>query len=197
MVGVDRDCLRLAERVNDCKAALREVCAPLQRVRRRVPVKGGGTESIPVVRAMLRSIQRSEVNLLAAYRRLPILGAPPQSIAYTRAKTRAVYRKTIAEIGDLLQTNDSPAAIRDRARLAGLRADAVARLEAGGQHIDVDGDEITVETVSGKPDTMPPPGFIVPPELLEVHKHVPQIIGPHILTGPVAVDGALPIKLDF
>ena len=81
VVGVDRDCLRLAERVNECKAALREVCAPLQRVRRRVPVKGGGTESIPVVRAMLRSIQRSEVNLLAAYRRLPILGAPPQSIA--------------------------------------------------------------------------------------------------------------------
>ena len=122
VVGVDRDCLRLAERVNECKAALREVCAPLQRVRRRVPVKGGGTESIPVVRAMLRSIQRSEVNLLAAYRRLPILGAQPQSIAYTRAKTRAVYRKTIGEIGDLLQTNDSPAAIRDRARLAGLRA---------------------------------------------------------------------------
>lgn len=54
------------------------------------------------------------------------------------------------------------------------------------------GDEITIETISGKPDTMPPAGFIVPPELLEVHKHVPQIIGPHILTGPVAVAGAMP-----
>ena len=54
------------------------------------------------------------------------------------------------------------------------------------------GDTITVETISGKQDTMPPPGFIVPPELLEVHQHVPQIIGPHILTGPVAVAGAMP-----
>lgn len=53
-------------------------------------------------------------------------------------------------------------------------------------------DVITIETVSGKQDTMPPPGFIVPPELLEVHSHVPQIIGPHILTGPVAVEGAVP-----
>ncbi len=54
------------------------------------------------------------------------------------------------------------------------------------------GDEITIETISGKPDTMPPAGFIVPPELLDVHKHLPQIIGPHILTGPVAVAGAMP-----
>ena len=54
------------------------------------------------------------------------------------------------------------------------------------------GDEITIETISGKQDTMPPKGFIVPPELLEVHAKTPQIIGPHILTGPVAVAGAMP-----
>ncbi len=54
------------------------------------------------------------------------------------------------------------------------------------------GDEITIETISGKQDTMPPAGFIVPPELLEVHAKTPQIIGPHILTGPVAVAGAMP-----
>ncbi len=54
------------------------------------------------------------------------------------------------------------------------------------------GDEITIETVSGKPDTMPPAGFIVPPELIDIHKRLPQIIGPHILTGPVAVQGAMP-----
>lgn len=54
------------------------------------------------------------------------------------------------------------------------------------------GDEITIETISGKQDTMPPPGFIVPPELIDVHARLPQIIGPHILTGPVAVAGAMP-----
>ncbi len=122
VIGVDRTALKLAERVNELKAEFRELCAPLQRIRRRVPLKEGGTEAIPVVRAILRSIQRSDLNLLAAYRKLPILGAVPQSIAYTRARTRAVYRKTIEQIGDLLQSNDSPAAIRDRARLSTLRA---------------------------------------------------------------------------
>ena len=54
------------------------------------------------------------------------------------------------------------------------------------------GDEITIETVSGRPDTMPPPDFIVPPELLDIHARLPPIIGPHILTGPVAVASAMP-----
>jgi len=54
------------------------------------------------------------------------------------------------------------------------------------------GEEITIESVSGTPETLPPAGFIVPPELLEIHKRLPRIIGPHILTGPVAVTGAVP-----
>jgi len=122
VVGVPRHVVRLAERVNALKSELRTLCAPLQRVRRRVPRKEGGTEAIPVVRAILRSIQRSDLNLLAAYRKIPILGAMPVSISYTRARTRAVYRKRVEEIGDMLQQNDSPAAIRDRERLRGLRA---------------------------------------------------------------------------
>ncbi len=121
-IGVDRDCLRLAERINTLKTELREECAPLQRIRRRVPLKSGGTEAIPVVRAILRSIQRSDLNLLAAYRKIPVLGATPVSITYTRARTRAVYRKTIADIGNLLQQSDAPAAIRDRSKLGELRA---------------------------------------------------------------------------
>lgn len=120
--AVDRPILKLAEHINALKAELRAVCAPLQRIRRRVPRKEGGTEAIPVVRAILRSIQRSDLNLLAAYRKIPILGAQPASIAYTRARTRAVYRKSVAQIGDLLQASDAPAALRDRARLAELRA---------------------------------------------------------------------------
>ena len=120
--AVDRPVLKQAEEINQIKAELKTLCAPLQRIRRRVPRKEGGTEAIPVVRAILRSIQRSDLNLLAAYRKIPILGAQPVSIAYTRARTRAVYRKTVAQIGDLLQQSDAPAAIRDRARLAELRA---------------------------------------------------------------------------
>lgn len=34
---------------------------------------------------ILRNIQRSDLNLLAAYRKIPILGAAPTTITYTRA----------------------------------------------------------------------------------------------------------------
>ena len=54
------------------------------------------------------------------------------------------------------------------------------------------GAEITIDSVSGPPETLPPAGFIVPPELLEIHAKTPRIIGPHMLTGPVAVAGAMP-----
>jgi acetamidase/formamidase len=54
------------------------------------------------------------------------------------------------------------------------------------------GDEITIESVSGPPETLPKGDFIIPPELLDIHARLPRIIGPHILTGPVAVDGAVP-----
>lgn len=54
------------------------------------------------------------------------------------------------------------------------------------------GDEVTINTVSGGPNVLPGPGFDVPPELLEIHAAgVPTVPG-HILTGPVAVEGAMP-----
>lgn len=54
------------------------------------------------------------------------------------------------------------------------------------------GDEVTINTVSGGPNVLPGPGFDVPPELLELHAAgVPTVPG-HILTGPVAVEGAMP-----
>jgi hypothetical protein len=36
-------------------------------------------KAIPVIRVILRNIQRSDLNLLAAYRKIPILGAPPMT----------------------------------------------------------------------------------------------------------------------
>lgn len=54
------------------------------------------------------------------------------------------------------------------------------------------GDEVTIDTVSGGPNALPGAGFHVPPELLEIHAAgLPGMPG-HILTGPVAVDGAVP-----
>ena len=52
------------------------------------------------------------------------------------------------------------------------------------------GDEVVMRSVSGTPMNLPPEGFDIPPELREIHAGgVPAVPG-HILTGPVAVEGA-------
>jgi hypothetical protein len=122
VVGVNAELLALAERVNAAKAHFKAVAAPLQRIRTRVPVKGedGPTRAIPVLRVILRSLQRSDLNVHAAYRKIPILGAAPCLIAYTHARTRAVYRKSVEELATTLMSYEGPEAARDRARLAAL-----------------------------------------------------------------------------
>ena len=57
------------------------------------------------------------------------------------------------------------------------------------------GDTVTIDTVSGQPFLKPKPdeGYFIPPELNEIHdKATERGPGPHILTGPVAVEGAKP-----
>lgn len=121
-IGIRAETLRLAEAVNAAKSEFKAICAPLYRMRTRIPVKGEAspTRAIPVIRVILRSIQRSDVNLLAAYRKIPILAATPATITFTRATTRAVYRKTIEDIETLLLNREGPKAMADRARLAAL-----------------------------------------------------------------------------
>src|SRR4030088_1546145 len=53
------------------------------------------------------------------------------------------------------------------------------------------GDEVTIDTISGGPDVVPDRSkFHVPPELADVHAQNERMVPGHILTGPVAVDGA-------
>lgn len=54
------------------------------------------------------------------------------------------------------------------------------------------GDRVTVDTVSGGPASLPGPGYHVPPELLQIHEKSPRRLPGHILTGPIAVRGAMP-----
>ena len=56
------------------------------------------------------------------------------------------------------------------------------------------GDSVTIECVSGAPDAMPPPelGLAVPAALLAIQQACQPSVGPHILTGPVAIAGAEP-----
>ena len=55
------------------------------------------------------------------------------------------------------------------------------------------GDTVVLECVSGGPDAMPPAssGLAIPPALSAIHAAVPRGPG-HIITGPVAVEGAMP-----
>jgi hypothetical protein len=122
VLGVAAELVEEANRLNAAKAQFRSVAAPLQRIRTRVPVSGseGPTRAIPVLRAILRSLQRSDLNVHAAYRKVPVLPVPPRLVAYTRARTRAVYRKSVADIHTLLMNLEGPTASADRARLASL-----------------------------------------------------------------------------
>jgi len=55
------------------------------------------------------------------------------------------------------------------------------------------GDRVTVDTVSGARNLLPKSGFHIPPELPEIHAANPGYpLGPHILTGPIALEGAKP-----
>ncbi|WP_424629930.1 acetamidase/formamidase family protein [Bradyrhizobium sp. SYSU BS000235] len=55
------------------------------------------------------------------------------------------------------------------------------------------GDEVTVDTVSGGPDMLPDKTkFFIPPEMHEIHEKNERMLPGHILTGPIAVEGAEP-----
>jgi acetamidase/formamidase len=54
------------------------------------------------------------------------------------------------------------------------------------------GDCVTIDTLNGPPSLVPDRSvFHVPPEMDEVHRHL-RSEGPHILTGPIHVEGARP-----
>lgn len=122
VVGVSAEVRLTAEAVNRAKAALKSKFVPLQRQQVRVAQKGpdGTNEKIPVLRAVLRQMQRSNLNIHAAYRKIPLLGAAPERISFTRARTRSVYRKSIEDIQTILMNQDGPYASADRARLETL-----------------------------------------------------------------------------
>ncbi len=56
------------------------------------------------------------------------------------------------------------------------------------------GDTVTIDTVTGPPEMQPAPGsgLNVLPEIAEIHARAPKQLPGHILTGPVAVEGAEP-----
>jgi acetamidase/formamidase len=54
------------------------------------------------------------------------------------------------------------------------------------------GERVTISSASGTPELMPAAPLKAPPALLAIHQKVTPKLGPHLLTGPVAVRGAQP-----
>lgn len=55
------------------------------------------------------------------------------------------------------------------------------------------GDEVTIDSISGGPQQLPDAKrFHIPPEMHDVHANSERSLPGHILTGPVAIDGAQP-----
>jgi acetamidase/formamidase len=56
------------------------------------------------------------------------------------------------------------------------------------------GDTVEVQCVSGRQSVMPPPGspFTIPPELSAIMQANPGMAAGHIVTGPIAIAGAMP-----
>jgi hypothetical protein len=85
LIGAQSEIVKRAQAVNAAKATLKALFAPLQRVRIRVPVKGSHTKAIPAPRVILRSIQRSDLNVNAADReRLTALDLSHTHLALAR-----------------------------------------------------------------------------------------------------------------
>jgi hypothetical protein len=125
VVGAPATVVSRANDVNAAKARLRDACVGVQNQRVRVPVKDGQggrvVKSLPLVRVLLRELQASDLNLLAAYRKIPVLTGRPDRVAYVRAQTRSVYRKSRADIAAMLdRLGERPGVDADRARLARL-----------------------------------------------------------------------------
>jgi hypothetical protein len=70
VLGVNADIIKRAQAVNTAKAKFKSLCTPRQGIRIRIPAKGERTptKAIPAIRVILRNIQRSDLNLLAADR---------------------------------------------------------------------------------------------------------------------------------
>lgn len=124
VVGTSRDVIAMAERVNEAKARLRAICSAMHGVKVRLPTSAdahASTELVPLTRAILRSIQRSDLNLTAAYRRVPILELRPTVVAFTQAYTRKVERRERSVLLDQLLQSNKPGAERDCTRLRACR----------------------------------------------------------------------------
>ena len=125
-VGVPRRLIHQAKRINRAKDELREAIAPVANRRIRIPGKDATGKRTVLVRELttviLRQIQSSSINLLAAYRELPIVDEPVDELRFMLTRTRSVPRQTVQWLRGKLGADPSPLATADLERLASLDA---------------------------------------------------------------------------
>lgn len=126
IVGVPRRLLNDAKNINRLKDELKATIAPISN--RRVKIEGkdeNGNRTLLVrqlTTVLLRQIQFSSVNLLAAYRELPIIEEPVDEFQFMLTNTRSVPRKTVAELRNQLSKRKDALSIADLECLASLPA---------------------------------------------------------------------------
>lgn len=123
-LGVPKRLLNQALLINRAKSELKDTMRAVARKRIRIAVKDrDGNQSLEtrnLSTVILRRIQSSSINLLAAYREIPLLEETPASINLTHTRTRSVPRKTAAELLTLLAERNDPLAFADRERLESI-----------------------------------------------------------------------------
>lgn len=123
-LGVSKRLISDALLINRAKSAFKATMQPVARKRVRVTVKNALGEPTVALKnlsnVVLRRIQKSSINILAAYREIPILEETPYSIQLMQTRTRSVPRKTAAELLNLLADREDSLAAADRDRLEAL-----------------------------------------------------------------------------
>ena len=120
-LGVPHPLLDQVHTVNALKARLKAVCVPLHRYRFPAPVRyPDGTERIvkrQLTTLILARLDRSDVNLLAAYRQIPVIPTIVRSLTHTHYFAQSVPRATVRSLIEQLEIQPSPLALQDLSRL--------------------------------------------------------------------------------
>ncbi len=123
-LGVPKRLINEAIIINRAKSEFKDAMQAVARKRVRVTVKGTDGRPVSALKSLsniiLRRIQSSSVNLLAAYREIPLIEETPSSIQLTHTRTRSVPRKTASALLNLLADRDDALARADRERLEAL-----------------------------------------------------------------------------
>lgn len=127
IVGAPMRLIKLAQQVNQAKDEFKDAIAPISNRRMHVGTTDVDGKPKKLTRELstlvLRQIQRSDVNLLAAYRHIPVVTEAVDEFRFMYVQTRSIARKTVQQLIDKLDVDPGATALEDLQRLRGLERD--------------------------------------------------------------------------